>query len=195
MDEVNAKIWETFHIKKNDTLPFTPWLPNADRHTLSVLFSDLGYKKGAEIGVRMGEHAKDMFDCNPDLELFLVDTWEAYARITQEKQDRYYRRCLSNMIGYKATILKMTSMEALKEVPDESLDFVYIDGNHEFDYAMMDLIMWSKKVRPGGIVAGHDYYAFYQSGIVAAVNTYTYAHGINMWYVTKELEPSFFWVK
>ena len=196
MNEIDKKIWDKFHIKKNDTLPFTPWLPDANRHTVSELFAELGYKKGAEIGVRMGEHAIDMLDCNLDLELLLIDTWEAYGMITQEKQDRYLRRCTKAMKDRKVTILKMSSMDALKEVPDGSLDFVYIDGCHMFDYVIMDIICWSKKVRSGGIISGHDFYAFYQSGVIQAVTAYTSAHGIQMWYVTKkEPEPTWFWVK
>jgi hypothetical protein len=195
MDPINTKIWEKFHIKKHDTLPFTPWLPDANRHTISELFAELGYKKGAEIGVRMGEHAKDMFDCNPGLELLLIDTWAPYARVVQERQDRYFRRCKRTVAPYKATIMKMSSMEAVKEVPDESLDFVYIDGRHEFSFVIQDLIEWSPKVKQGGVVSGHDYYNFYAGGVILAVDVYTRAYNINQWYVTKEKEPSYFWGK
>jgi hypothetical protein len=86
-------------------------------------------------------------------------------------------------------------MEALPLIPDNSLDFVYIDGRHEFDFVIQDIIGWSAKVRPGGIVAGHDYYNFYQGGIILAVDAYTRAHNISLWYITKEEQPSFFWVK
>ena len=36
--------------------------------------------------------------------------------------------------------------------------FVYIDGNHKFDFICPDIIYWSKKVKHGGIVAVHDFY-------------------------------------
>jgi hypothetical protein len=38
-------------------------------------------------------------------------------------------------------------MDALNDFEDDSLDFVYIDGNHEFPYVAEDLFHWSKKVR------------------------------------------------
>ena len=92
-------------------------------------------------------------------------------------------------------------MEAVREIPDKSLDFVYIDAMHEFDPFTLDLICWSDKVRPGGIVAGHDYSPeSWCNGVMLAVKTYTRAHNIDKWYITSEesndhLAPSFFWVK
>lgn len=195
MEDVDKKIWEKFHIHKKDTLPFTPWLDGANRNHLAELFAELGFVNGAEIGVRSGNYSKVLFDCNPNLHLYCVDPWTPYGMVKQDKQDTHYRHCVEKLAPYKATILKMTSMDALKEVPDNSLDFVYLDGRHEFDYIMSDLIFWNYKVKPGGMIAGHDYYAFYQAGIIQAVNCYTQAHNISQWYITKEIEPTFFWVK
>ena len=48
-------------------------------------------------------------------------------------------------------------MKAIKDFEDNSLDFVYIDGNHDFVHFTNDMYWWSKKVRVGGIVSGHDY--------------------------------------
>jgi hypothetical protein len=41
---------------------------------------------------------------------------------------------------------------------------------------MEDIIGWARKVRPGGVVALHDYYFFHDSGVVEAVNKYTEIH-------------------
>jgi predicted O-methyltransferase YrrM len=49
-------------------------------------------------------------------------------------------------------------MDAVKDFADGSLDFVYIDGHHGFKYVAEDIWEWHKKVRKGGIVAGHDYF-------------------------------------
>lgn len=193
--EVNKRIWAKFHIKPHDNLPFSPWLDNANRTHLAELFAELGFSDGAEIGVRTGGYSLELFKINPNLHMHCVDPWAPYARVTQERQDIHYRHCQEKLAPYNATLWKMTSMEALPHVPDKSLDFVYIDGRHEFDYVMSDLIFWSEKVRSGGIVAGHDYYQFYQAGIITAVNAYTQGHNINQWYITKEFQPSFFWVK
>ncbi len=54
-------------------------------------------------------------------------------------------------------------MEAVADFADNSLDFVYIDGNHDFRYIAEDISEWTNKVKKGGIVSGHDYF-FNKSG-------------------------------
>jgi hypothetical protein len=86
-------------------------------------------------------------------------------------------------------------MNAVRDFSYGELDFVYIDGHHGFDYVMQDLIEWSKVVRPGGIVSGHDYYRFRWAGVVPAVDAYTHAHQIHEWFITDEKETTFFWAR
>jgi hypothetical protein len=195
MDPVNEYIWKKFHIHRGDSLPFSPWLEGACRNHIAELFGELKFKVGAEIGVRTGEFSQVMCEANPGVKMYCIDPWAPYARVSQQRQDRYLRYCRNRLAPYDCTIIKATSEDAVREFKDDSLDSVYIDGRHEFDYVMMDLIMWVPKVRRGGIIAGHDYYEFYAGGVITAVNAYTHAHNIQMWYITRELTPSFFWVK
>ena len=103
------------------------------------------------------------------------------------------------MEPYDAEIIRKTSIDAVKDVPDESLDFVYIDAMHEFDYMMVDIILWTPKVRKGGIVSGHDYTpSTIFCGVIPALDAYTKTHNIDRWYITSESiadTPSFFWVR
>jgi hypothetical protein len=92
-------------------------------------------------------------------------------------------------------VLRMDSLEAARLVEDESLDFVYIDGDHRFDAVMADLIVWSRKVRFGGVVSGHDYYRFRHAGVVPAVDAYTRQHGVERWFLTDQKMATFFWVR
>jgi hypothetical protein len=96
---------------------------------------------------------------------------------------------------YNVTFVRANSMDAVRDVPDESLDFVFIDANHTFDYVMQDIIEWSKKVRPGGMVSGHDYFRCRNFGVVPAVDVYTREHLIHQWFITDEHKPSYFWLK
>ena len=57
------------------------------------------------------------------------------------------------------SVVRGTNMEAAPQIPDESLDFVYLDGDHTLRGIMFDLHLFSKKVRPGGMVCGDDYTA------------------------------------
>lgn len=65
---------------------------------------------------------------------------------------------------------KTTSEEFSKTIENNSLDFVYIDGNHQYDSCKKDLELWIPKIKKGGIIAGHDYLAACFMGVVNAVN-------------------------
>jgi len=180
-------------VKSGDSLPFTGWY-KATRRDLAAVFARLGYTTGAEVGVRIGSYSQILCDTVPGLKLLCVDPWAAYQRVTQEMADTCYAQAIERLTPYGVTIIRKPSIEAAKDVPDGSLDFVYIDAAHDFDNVMVDIILWAKKVRKGGIVSGHDFFEFYQAGVTNAVRAYTQAHGINNWYLTKEKEASWMWV-
>jgi len=196
--DINNKITKVFNIKTQGAAPFTGHYSTTRLHLLE-LFKVLKYEVGAEIGVSKGHFSKRMCRTIPNLKLFLIDPWEGYwissNWMTDEKSTQRYNNCVERLEGCNVEYVKKPSMEAVRSFEDNSLDFVYIDGNHEFDYVMADIIFWSQKVRPGGIVSGHDYFEFPQAGVVTAVRAYVAAHSIHDWYVTREKEPSFFWVK
>jgi predicted O-methyltransferase YrrM len=49
------------------------------------------------------------------------------------------------------------SLDALEFVKDGELDFIYIDGDHRYEGVLADLKGWRKKLKEGGIMAGHDW--------------------------------------
>lgn len=185
--------------------PWQGWNRDFSRDNLAQLFAEVGYKTGAEIGVRWGEYSKVLCESIPDLKLYCVDPYLPYMgrRPSQARMDHYFQYAQNLLAPYNATFIRKTSMDALADVPDGSLDFVYIDAMHFFDYVMMDIICWSKKVKVGGIVSGHDYFRMDQCGVIEATHAYTNAHHIYPWYLTnhvntarrKEKTYSWFWVK
>ena len=162
------------------------------RRGLVEHFADHGLLKGAEIGVDRGLFSQYMLKYNEETSLLCVDPW--YWKLRGESR---YKSTVERLAPYgdQATIIRQESFQAVLDVPDESLDFVYIDGNHCFDYVMTDIIWWATKVRMGGVVAGHDYYRFRRGGVVPAVDLYTQQHQIEQWFLTDERTPSWFWVK
>ena len=193
--DIDAHIMEYFRIKKGDIPPYTGWLKSS-RADMAKVMAVAGYKEGAEIGVAKGRHARQLFKLIPDLHLYCIDPWMKYSvRNDQDMQDANYERTCTRLQNCNATILRKTSTAALDDVADGALDFVYIDGMHTFDFVMTDLINWAPKVKIGGMIAGHDYYAFYRSGVIEAVNAYVRTHGVDAWYLTRELQATFFWVK
>lgn len=49
------------------------------------------------------------------------------------------------------------SAVAASNYANASLDFVFIDGDHTREGVKRDIIAWLPKVKPGGVIAGHDY--------------------------------------
>ena len=52
--------------------------------------------------------------------------------------------------------LVKTSEEAVKQFADDSVDLIFIDGSHEFDYVNLDYQCWFPKLKQGGVMAFHD---------------------------------------
>lgn len=145
------------------------WIPNCSRRDLPEFFKEMGFKKGVEVGVCWGENIVDYGEAG--LEVWGIDPWDAH---TDEDE---FRKLVHVDGKYGSTVegveklarmrtekypnihlVKKTSWEAVKDFKDRSLDFVYIDGNHSFGHVAMDLMKWNRKVKKGGIIAGHDYY-------------------------------------
>ena len=120
--------------------------------------------KGAEIGSFKGIYAKEILNIWQG-KLYLVDVWRElslleYADSSNQKQ---YKNiiidCCDNIKGseHRCFMLRSDSQDGSELFNDESLDFVYIDANHKYEYVKQDISLWYPKVRKGGIVAGHDY--------------------------------------
>lgn len=137
-----------------------------NRTELICLFAELSFEYGAEIGVAQGKFSKLMHDTIPGLRLLSVD---AYGK----GKERYYVEAKKRLARYPFNLLIVSSsMAAVRNIEDNSLDFVYIDADHAFNSVICDIVQWSKKVRPGGIVSGHDYIKRRGWGVVDAVNLY-----------------------
>ncbi len=53
--------------------------------------------------------------------------------------------------------IRAESPGASKFFDDASLALVFIDGAHDLESVRQDIAAWKPKVRPGGLLAGHDY--------------------------------------
>jgi predicted O-methyltransferase YrrM len=154
----------------------------------------LGFKVGAEVGVYRGVYAGWLLRYCPGLKLYAVDSWTSYPGYTDPKAEDMadaYNRARQNTRLYDCTLIKGWSSEVVKQFEDESLDFVFIDGNHAYEYVVEDIACWSKKVRKGGIIYGHDFDDYSSNekkwqeiNVINAVIGWMNSYRIHPWFVT-----------
>lgn len=160
-----------------------------NRTIMAGILGELGFKEGAEIGVAEGYHAKILCDNCPGLKLHCIDIWEKYPGYNEYQHiKQIYKGALKLLKSHNTIFIKKFSMDAVKQFADNSLDFVYIDGAHDFKNVADDICEWSKKVKVGGIVFGHDYKrssgrSRFKNDVKDVVDAYMYAHGIAPWFV------------
>lgn len=139
---------------------------------------------GAEIGVFKGQMAAALREAFPKCELLLVDPWQAWqagdsyydnhkrtGKLTELDWDEVYHEAFNRMIeaGGKNRISRTTSKWASRMVEPQTFDFVFIDANHSYVDVKNDIELWLPKVRPGGLICGHDYGGRYK-GVARAVH-------------------------
>lgn len=129
--------------------------------------------KGAEIGVSIGNLSEQLLKNRKDLELLLIDPYRAdskdgrwynsgspEARRDQVRHEHCYGTALSRVQEVSKdrwTFIRLPSVEAAKKVDDKSLDFAFIDADHTYEGCSEDIAAWAPKVKPGGLLCGHDY--------------------------------------
>jgi predicted O-methyltransferase YrrM len=110
----------------------------------------------------------------------------------------FLNEALMNLKGFNCEIRREYSLDAVKTFPDNSIDFVFIDGNHALDHVVCDLTQWTKKVKVGGIISGHDYKDWPPDAhihVKEGVQAFTKVYQISPWFITNASEGMFFWVK
>lgn len=161
-------------------------LPNLGQADLAKLFAELGFSKGAQVGTWQADYSAQLCAANPKLNLIGIDIDSSTPR---------------RNIPDNCKLVRMSSLDAAKRVVDESLDFVYLDINDSLTPTLESISAWSKKVRKGGVIAGHDFFRFRpQSNLHTrqAVLAYTSTYKISPLIITgqnKERVRSWFWVK
>ena len=168
------------------------------RDALPGMFHSLELQKGAEIGVKLGLYSKVICENIPGVDLKCVDPYIPDPKVSWDDMEKRFIIAKYNLDPFDVNIIKKTSVQAADEdVPIGSLDFVYIDADHSFNNVMQDIILWTDRVRPFGIVSGHDYD---NEEVKTAVDAYVKIHDYGL-FVTKkgdkypDSSPSWFFVK
>jgi len=141
---------------------------------LTKLLKNRPHKVGCEVGVNTGETTSYMLKHLPGIEkYYVVDPWRSYkvkgvgmyngpaksAKNIERGWERIIISFMKNTVkqSEKIILLRTFSTKAVQHVPDESLDWVFIDAHHRAKYIRENLHIWTPKVKIGGIISGHDY--------------------------------------
>ncbi len=135
------------------------------------LVTDNDYKILVEVGVWRGQLSKMLYQVAN--QLYLVDPWSLqwnkFERPdgvpyecnmgepfkTQEDLNKMYRDVSSAMPN--AIVVRESSITAAMGFDDASVDFVYLDSIHTYEYCLSEIKSWLPKIKPGGMIAGDDY--------------------------------------
>lgn len=121
--------------------------------------------EGAEVGVFDGFTSDALLRKLPGLHLWMVDPWKPYegnsvlGNLDQAAFDRARSHALwwTEHARERRFVLQESSQQAASRFAEAALDFVFIDANHLYEHVRNDLRAWWPKLRPGGLLTGHDY--------------------------------------
>lgn len=72
----------------------------------------------------------------------------------------YHMVCKYLLWFHQVKLLRLTSEQAVGLFPVHYFDMIFIDGDHTYEAVKKDYHLWKPKVRPGGILCGHDYHSY-----------------------------------
>lgn len=174
---------------------FKPLLRMKRWHVVIDLINHYDAKSYAEIGVEYGDTAgRVLKKCKGLKKIYAIDSYPIYAHCTQEMQDARYTIAKSRMNDKKVVFLKISSEEASKKIKDNELDVVFLDANHSYKAVKHDISLWLPKIKPNGILIGHDY-NLRNFGVVRAVNEkfdmgYVCVTDDAVWWIQKSTNPN-----
>jgi predicted O-methyltransferase YrrM len=161
-------------------------------------FVELGVWKGASAAFM----AQEIWLSEKSIRFDAIDWFEGAGGTVfseGENADWLYKHCLENLkpaidVGC-VNVLKLTTREAVKLYEDESLDFCFHDAAHEFDPVYEDVNNWWSKIKPGGVMAGHDYATGCFPAVQQAVDQFAAEKNLSVtnrqggegcWYIKKD---------
>ena len=172
---------------------------------LVSLLKDKKLERVAEIGVFKGSNAMALLQNLPIDLLIGIDPYVRYPEFDDNLSNKIgimargdltkiKKQMLRSMKPFKERfqLVEEKSAEAAEQFDDETFDFVFIDGNHWYDYVVEDIKLWMPKVKKGGILAGHDYIKKSNCGVIQATTELLPDLFVNLkakvWYIDKDVE-------
>lgn len=119
----------------------------------------------AELGCAEGYFSADILRWPNTKRLYMVDNWGTIhgqfgdGASSQSWHDKNHQDAMDRVFfaSDRVTVLRGITWDMAAQVLDNSLDLLYLDACHTYECVRKDLQTWFPKVKPGGVVAGHDY--------------------------------------
>jgi len=172
------------------------------RECLADVANAMDLTSAVEIGTHQGVFAKQ-FMRRFRGSLICVDPWESYDGILPTFYPSFDESTLSRdedfsvaersllEFGSRVRLLRKSSEQAVAVI--DSVDFVYIDGLHDYESVNFDVNSWYERVRVGGIISGHDYH-YDHPGVIRSVVDLCEKHSLEF-YLTQDQIPSWWAIK
>lgn len=150
-----------------------------------------------EIGVKEGAHFNSLLRGQHITSAYGIDIW-AETGVRSQNDDSYEQLRLDQLFqtmkalearDRRVKIIKDFSPQVSHQFDNDFFDFVYIDADHTEEAVYNDLCAWWDKVRPGGVLAGHDYCECTLNcpdgsqvtfGVIPAVNRFVAEKGLSL---------------
>ena len=146
----------------------------------------------AEIGVYQGEFSRLVLNRIKPVRFHLIDPWEYFSDPSHEKSwyggsvgrdqanmDSIYRS-VCETFGSKRNVFihRARSADCAHLFPDAYFDWVYVDGNHQYEFVKQDLELYFPRVKLSGFIAGDDYGnpGWWNDGVTRAVDEFVASH-------------------
>lgn len=179
----------------------------APREQLLFLLPKGGH--AVEIGVAAGEFSRHILNATQPERLHLIDPWCRQERADYENDpsnwsaeegealhDKVRAAFASEISAGQVVIHRDFSTNVAGSFPDGSLDWIYVDGLHSYEGAKADLEAFHPKLKPDGLMLGHDYAKHDAAramgfGVVEAVDEFVGKFGYRFLALTAEAYPTF----
>lgn len=166
---------------------------------LPKVISENNIKSLVEVGVGLGGHAETILQNTKIEHYYGIDPYiynvtdgfmsdvANYSSSSGQKNCDYLFEWIKNyrLAPYadRCHLLRETSVVASSHFEKESIDCIFIDGDHRYTAVLNDLASWYPKVKKGGMILGDDYW---MSSVSKAVDQFFKAHDKKITFITSE---------
>jgi len=156
---------------------------------------------GAEVGVFKGEFAQEMLEVVSPSMLYLIDPWRGMINSGDKNGqnleyingNEYYTKVILPKFGGMSNVKVLREESTiLNSFEDNSIDWIYVDADHQYHSVKHDLALAYSKVKVNGYILGHDYNHTIHPSVVRAVDELCEQNNLEIQYLSQDGCPSFF---